>query len=129
MTGPDFTTALTTLGLDNHQAAQWLGVSVKSVRRYRVSGAPGPVAGMVRQALERHNEKPGDMLARLGMDGAKWAEDFRLTALKLGYSDMDEGWLIGWFCNAIMSGYDTARNRYDPEVQAIRDSLALDWRE
>lgn len=56
MTGPDFTTALTTLGLDNHQAAQWLGVSVKSVRRYRVSGAPGPVAGMVRLALriEKH---------------------------------------------------------------------------
>lgn len=51
MTGPDFTTALTTLGLDNHQAAQWLGVSVKSVRRYRVSGAPGPVAGMVRLAI------------------------------------------------------------------------------
>ena len=53
MTGPDFTTALTTLGLDNHQAAQWLGVSVKSVRRYRVSGAPGPVAGMVRERIER----------------------------------------------------------------------------
>lgn len=52
MTGSDFTTALTTLGLDNHQAAQWLGVSVKSVRRYRVSGAPGPVAGMVRIAAD-----------------------------------------------------------------------------
>lgn len=52
MTGPEFTTALTTLGLDNHQAAQWLGVSVKSVRRYRVSGAPGPVAGMVRLAVK-----------------------------------------------------------------------------
>lgn len=51
MTGPDFTTALTTLGLDNHQAAKWLGVSVKSVRRYRVSGAPGPVDGMVREKL------------------------------------------------------------------------------
>lgn len=52
MTPSDFSTALTTLGLDNHQAAQWLGVSVKSVRRYRVSGAPGPVAGMVRLALK-----------------------------------------------------------------------------
>lgn len=51
MTGPDFSTALTTLGLDNHQAAQWLGVSVKSVRRYRVSGAPGPAARAVRLAL------------------------------------------------------------------------------
>lgn len=51
MTGPDFTTALTTLGLDNHQAAAWLGVSVRAVQRYRVTGAPGPVAGMVRERL------------------------------------------------------------------------------
>lgn len=57
MKASDFTTALTTLGLDNHQAAQWLGVSVKSVRRYRASGAPGPVAGMVRLALKAREAK------------------------------------------------------------------------
>jgi hypothetical protein len=51
-------------------------------------------------------ESDGDMLDRLGMDGVKWAAEFRTTALRLGYSDMDEGWLIGWFCNAIMAGYD-----------------------
>ena len=50
-----FTTALTTLGLDNHQAAAWLGVSVRAVQRYRVTGAPGPVAGMVRLALKIDN--------------------------------------------------------------------------
>lgn len=51
-------------------------------------------------------ETDGQMLERLGMDGVKWAAEFRTTALRLGYSDMDEGWLIGWFCNAIMAGYD-----------------------
>lgn len=50
------------------------------------------------------------MLDRLGMDGAKWAAEFRTTALRLGYSDMDEGWLIGWFCNAIMAGHDRAQS-------------------
>lgn len=49
-----------------------------------------------------------------GMDGAKWAAGFRKTAISLGYSAMDEGWLIGWFCNAVMAGYDEARRRYEP---------------
>lgn len=51
MRGEDFTTALQTLGLDTQDAAKWLGVSVRAVQRYRVSGAPGPVAGMVRLAV------------------------------------------------------------------------------
>lgn len=72
MTPQDYRTALTTLGLDNHHAAQWLGVSVKSVRRYRVSGVKGPVAGMVRlglvskqalKALEAYQFTPQQILA------------------------------------------------------------------
>jgi hypothetical protein len=55
-------------------------------------------------------ESPGDTLMRLGMDGKLWAEEFQRTAVLLGYRSMDEGWLIGWFCNAIMAGYDTAAN-------------------
>lgn len=51
VTGPELSTALQTLGLDTQAAAKWLGVSVRAVQRYRVSGAPGPVAGMVRNAL------------------------------------------------------------------------------
>lgn len=51
-------------------------------------------------------ESAGDLLQRLGIDGAKWAKEFRETAVRLGYSDMDEGWLIGWFANAIMAGFD-----------------------
>jgi hypothetical protein len=46
-------------------------------------------------------ESAGDMLERLGCDAVLWAAEFRRIALKLGYSDMDEGWLIGWFANAI----------------------------
>ena len=46
-------------------------------------------------------ESEAQMLERLGTDAAKWAEEFRHTAIRLGYSDMDEGWLIVWFANAI----------------------------
>lgn len=42
-----------------------------------------------------------DLHGYCGSDAARWAEQFRLMAIKLGYSDMDEGWLIGWFANAI----------------------------
>lgn len=42
-------------------------------------------------------------------DAAKWASEFRKTAIKLGYSDMDEGWLIAWFANAIEHSCDVRR--------------------
>jgi hypothetical protein len=76
------------------------------VRRDAIAALPA-VSAPAEDAIAK-GETPGEMLDRLGMDGVKWAAEFRTTALRLGYSDMDEGWLIGWFCNAIMAGYDRA---------------------
>lgn len=59
---------------------------------------------------EQKTESSADFLARLGTDGSKWASEFRQIAINLGYSDMDEGWLIGWFANAIEAGADRSRN-------------------
>ena len=73
-----------------------------------MSNAPTPSPDDVTRGEGEPEETGPQMLGRLGMDGAKWAAEFRATALRLGYSDMDEGWLIGWFCNAIMAGYDRA---------------------
>lgn len=42
----------------------------------------------------------------MGIDAVKWAAEFNRIAVSLGYSEMNEGWLIGWFANAIMRGYD-----------------------
>lgn len=42
-----------------------------------------------------------EMLFALGDDAAKWAEAFCQHAKKLGHGDIDEGWMIGWFANAI----------------------------
>lgn len=52
-------------------------------------------------AMEGH-----EMYDACGVDAAKWAESFRQHAVKLGYSDMDLGWLIGWFANPIMAMHD-----------------------
>jgi hypothetical protein len=51
-----------------------------------------------------------ETLEHCGMDASKWASEFRKTAIALGYSDMDEGWLIGWFANAIMNTHDIVLN-------------------
>jgi len=39
-------------------------------------------------------------------DAHEWAKAFNVTAQKLGYGEMDEGWLIGWFANAMMAQHD-----------------------
>ena len=51
------------------------------------------------------------LLAACADDAAKWAAAFRQHAVKLGYSDMDEEWLIGWFANAIERADDERRWR------------------
>ena len=63
-------------------------------------------------------ETAPQLLARLGDDASKWAAEFRQTAISLGYSDMDEGWLIGWFANAIEHSSDI-RSRHGPDWRAI----------
>lgn len=42
-----------------------------------------------------------DMLSAVGDDASKWAAAFVQTAEKLGHNGIDEGWMIGWFANAI----------------------------
>ena len=71
-------------------------------------------------------EQPADMLARLGSDGFLWAQEFNKTAVRLGYSEMDEGWLIGWFANAIENSCNPFRNecyRLREENARLRKAL------
>jgi hypothetical protein len=56
-------------------------------------------------------DKSGPNWPLPSFDAEDWAEAFNLTAQKLGYPSMDKGWLIAWFANAIMRGYDEARHR------------------
>lgn len=57
------------------------------------------------------DETGPELLARLGDDAAKWASEFRATAVRLGYSDMDEGWLTVWFANAIEHSTDVRKSK------------------
>lgn len=60
-----------------------------------------------------------ELLNALGDDASKWAIAFRQTALKLGYSDMDEGWLVGWFANAIEHSDDVRRRRSESPTKPV----------
>lgn len=60
-----------------------------------------------------------ELLNAVGDDASKWAAAFRQVALRLGYSDMDEGWLIGWFANAIEHSSDVRTWRSKPETQPV----------
>lgn len=69
------------------------------------------------------------------MDAAKWADAFNETLVKLGHQPHDSGWLIAWFANAIMAGYDTAQMRDTQThvaVQKMTEDEALErfqkWR-
>lgn len=58
----------------------------------------------------------GELLERMGADAAKWADEFNKTAQRLGYSQMDEVWLIGWFANAIEHAKDTVLFELDAAI-------------
>lgn len=49
----------------------------------------------------------GQVLAEMGTDAQKWAEEFyRRFGGPERCAFIDEGLLIGWFANAIMAGHD-----------------------
>lgn len=66
----------------------------------------------------------GEFLQAVGMDGKKWADAFmQLWGSRM--TEVDHGLMLGWFCNAIMAGYDEATRRLatpQPD-EADRDTL------
>ena len=52
-------------------------------------------------------ENSSEFLSRLGMDGRLWAEEFCKKC-----PDVPLEVAISWFNNALMAGYDEARERY-----------------
>jgi hypothetical protein len=57
--------------------------------------------------MSEATESDGDFLARLGHDGEKWAAEFVKQ-----YPTVPEDEALGWFCNAIMAGWDASAARF-----------------
>lgn len=54
---------------------------------------------------------PGELNAALGMDGKKWTDAWFQHVAHNPEIATDEATMFGWFCNAIMAGYDDANRR------------------
>jgi hypothetical protein len=63
--------------------------------------------GMLAYALAIQNPNRDDPSWPLpSFDARDWAEAFCRIAADLGHPGIDEGWMISWFANALMRGYD-----------------------
>lgn len=65
------------------------------------------------------------------MDAVVWAKEFNKTLVKKGIQPFDPGFLIGWFANAIMAGFDEANRRKLPkerieELKILHSAEPLD---
>jgi hypothetical protein len=63
----------------------------------------------------------GDLYDYMGVDAQKWAAEFCKIARDKGH-DLDEGWMLTWFANAIMAGYDKGRG---VEITKLPDGSAF----
>ena len=58
-------------------------------------------------------------------DPVRWAREFRAVLKMQGTKLLDdEGWLIGWFANAMMCGEDTYRWRQEAALRAKQSGEA-----
>lgn len=62
--------------------------------------------------------KSGELLAYCQDDASKWAEAFCFYAKSSGL-DVDQGWMIGWFANAIEHSSDVRRQRAQPKTRPV----------
>ena len=69
------------------------------------------------------DETPLECLSRLGTNSMLWAQEFNKTAVRLGYSEMDEEWLAGWFANAIENCDVIRCNPLRAENEKLRKAL------
>ncbi len=65
-------------------------------------------------------------------DARDWAKCFCKIATNLGYKDadgkpIDEGWMIGWFANSLMRGFDEHASRQKVANKSIREWVNDLW--
>lgn len=76
-----------------------------------LTDASGP-DGMLAYAMAIANPSRDDPNWPLpSFDARDWAKAFCDIAAINGHPGIDEGWMIGWFANALMRGFDEAQMR------------------
>jgi hypothetical protein len=70
---------------------------------------------MTKPVIDYMSMEATTMLVAVGDDAAKWAAAFCQIAKALGH-EIDEGWMICWFANAIEHSTDVRRWRAETAV-------------
>lgn len=77
--------------------------------------------------MAKTEQTEGDLLADVGTDGHKWAQAF--IAKEFKPDEIDEGLMIGWFCNAIEAGRSAgsalAEERGEQLAEIAEQGMAL----
>jgi hypothetical protein len=73
-----------------------------------------------------------EMLAQMGTDAQKWAQEWCRIADEISIGKdkrtlMDEGWMIGWFANAIEAGRMAGRERATQSLKTAAHMLIAAW--
>jgi hypothetical protein len=59
MTGAEFQATISRLGMQQHHAAKWLGITERQARRYVLGDTPVPTATvLLLRAMAHHREQP-----------------------------------------------------------------------
>jgi hypothetical protein len=66
-----------------------------------------------------------ELLEYCGADAYRWAEKFCETAKTLGHDNIDHGWMIGWFANAIERADQIRGKTRNDEIERLTRELAL----
>lgn len=63
--------------------------------------------------MEQRQETAGEMLERVGTNAQLWAQEFMRT-IRRNLIEIDEGFMAGWFANAIEQGRAAGRKEASP---------------
>lgn len=56
-------------------------------------------------------------------DARDWAKAFVEIATKNGHAGLDEGWMLTWFANALMRGFDEYARRMGKRIAALKNCV------
>ena len=75
---------------------------------------------MQAQIVEAAKESPHPLVYLIGnIDAQAWAKEFNISLAKQGIQPLDTGYLIGWFANALMAGYDYHRWKQEESAPPV----------
>lgn len=79
---------------------------------------------MTHNEIDYTNLKDPEFLIAVGVDASKWATAFSQMAKKHGIN-IDEGWMVSWFANAMMAMHDHMRPDLAPIILPDGSAIAV----